>query len=98
MIQRIVLVKFKNEYATVIERQKFVQYTRVVLATMKGVRSVTAGLPADERAMSWDLSITITVDSMNDVLALRDCPLHQDYAINQLAPRMASHEAWNFEI
>jgi len=98
MIQRIVLVKLKADYATTVERNKIVEHSQNVLPTMRGVISAMAGFPADERARAWDLSITVVLETIADVSSLRECPIHQLYSRECLGPRMECHEAWNFDV
>lgn len=99
MVQRIVLVKLTEKYASDEERRRVAAHTRDVLVMLPGVEGLSVGVPADEAAeASWDLSITLTFASVAAVETYRVHPAHREYVDEYLKPRMEVIKAWNFEI
>ena len=99
MIQRIVLFKLKDEYCNDAARAEFVKRTRADLGALSQVRSVTVGSPADEASeASWDIAITVSFDSMDDVKAYIPDPAHRAYVDGYASPKIEVRKAWNFEI
>ena len=99
MIQRIVLFKLKDEYCNDAARAEFVERTRADLGALSQVRSVTVGAPADEASeASWDIAITVSFDSIDDVKAYIPDPAHRAYVDGYASPKIEVRKAWNFEI
>ena len=99
MIQRIALFKLNAENAQGGPRAQIAARTREVLAGLPQVRAIEVGLPADEAAeRSWDLSIVLRFDSLEDAEAFRVDPAHRAYADEYMRPRVEVVKAWNFEI
>jgi len=99
MIQRIVLFKLKNEYCNEAAREEFAERTRRDLGALSQVRDVKVGVPADEASeASWDISITVVFDSMEDVKAYIVDPDHRAYVDDYASPKIEVRKAWNFEI
>ncbi|MGD8317009.1 MAG: Dabb family protein [Myxococcales bacterium] len=97
MIERIVLFKLKDEYGNDASRAEFAERTRADLGALKSVRDVSVGIPADEASeASWDISIVVRFDSMDDVQRYIDDPLHRAYVDDYAAPRIQVRKAWNF--
>ncbi len=99
MIQRIVLFKLKDEYCNDDARAAFAERSRADLGALSRVRSVQVGVPADEASeASWDIAITVTFDSMEDVKAYIVDPAHRAYVDGYASPKIEVRNAWNFEI
>ncbi|KPK14949.1 MAG: hypothetical protein AMJ62_11290 [Myxococcales bacterium SG8_38] len=99
MIERIVLFKLKEEHCNDAARAEFAERTRNDLGALKGVRSVSVGVPADEASeASWDISIVVRFDSMDDVRRYISDPEHRAYVDGYAAPRIEVRKAWNFEV
>ena len=99
MIQRIVLFKLKDEYCNDHARAEFAERTRKDLGALSQVRGVTVGVPADEASeASWDIAITVSFDSMDDVKAYIVDPAHRAYVDVYATPRIEVRKAWNFQI
>ena len=97
MIQRIVLFKLKEEYCNDAARAEFAERTRTDLSALPQVRSVTVGVPADEASeASWDISIVVRFDSMQDVQQYIADPAHRAYVDNYATPQIEVRKAWNF--
>lgn len=99
MIERIVLFKLKDEYCNDAARAEFAERTRTDLGTLGCVRSVSVGVPADEASeASWDISIVVRFDSMDEVRRYIDDPDHRAYVDGYAAPRIEVRKAWNFHV
>jgi heme-degrading monooxygenase HmoA len=97
MIERIVLIKFKEE--AVEEREEVAAEAREAIEGVPGVTGVTVGVPADENAEGkWDLSIVVRFDRLADVEPYRVHPRHRDLVENVLQSRVEVIKAWNFRI
>ncbi|MDH3654881.1 MAG: Dabb family protein [Myxococcales bacterium] len=97
MIDRIVLFKLKDEYCNDAARAAFAERTRRDLSALERVRSVTVGVPADEASeASWDISIVVRFDSMEDVQQYIVDPAHRAYVDGYAMPRIEVRKAWNF--
>lgn len=92
MIQRFCFAKLlDDEVAT---RTELAQLLRARFET--GGAAVVVGLPADDSAVRWDLSIVITAATLADWHALAARPAIVG-AFEELAARAAVIKAWTFE-
>ena len=99
MIQRIVLFKLKDEYCNDAAREEFAARTRKDLEALPQVRGVDVGVPADAASeASWDISISVRFESMDDVQAYIVDPAHRAYVDGYAMPRIEVRKAWNFHI
>jgi len=99
MIQRIVLIKFKDDYANEAGRTAAVEHTRRVFSNLPHVREFSVGTPSDKASgAAWDLCIQARFDDMDSVEAYGVQPDHADYVRDYLNPRAAVKKAWNFQI
>ncbi len=99
MIERIVLFKLKSEYCNDAARAEIAERTRRDLGALQNVRSVSVGVPADEPAeKSWDLSVVVRFDTLEDVNAYVVDPAHRAYVDNYMRDRIELLKAWNFRI
>jgi len=99
MIERIVLIKLKDECCTDAEREEIARYSVQALKGLLGVRSLLVGTPADEAAAkSWDISITLHFDSLEAAEQFRTDPAHRSYVDDYLRTRMEVIKAWNFKV
>jgi len=97
MIERVVLYKLKNEYCNDASRAEIAKRTRAALATLPSVRSVSVGVPADEASnASWDISIVVRFDTMEDLQKYMVDPAHRAYVDQYASPRIEVRKAWNF--
>jgi hypothetical protein len=97
MIERIVLIKVKDEYCTDAAREETAAHTLAALEGLPGLGSVHVGVPADEASgKSWDLSIVLHFDSLRAAEQFRTNPEHRSYVDDYLRPRMEVIKAWNF--
>jgi len=97
MVERIVLFKLKDQYCNAASRTEFAERTRADLGALDDVRAVTVGIPADEASeASWDISIVLQFDSMEDVERYIVDPAHRAYVDNYATPRLEVRKAWNF--
>lgn len=99
MIERIVLFKLKDEYANEAARRDIAAHTAEVVGRLPGVKGVSVGVPADaSSAKSWDLSVVVRFDSMDDVRPYAVHPDHRKYVDEYMRPRMEVVKAWNFSV
>jgi hypothetical protein len=97
MIERVVLFKLKDEYCNDAARAEIAARTRADIGTLKNVRSVSVGVPADEPTeKSWDLSLIVCFDTLEDVDAYMIDPEHRAYVDNYMHERVELIKAWNF--
>ena len=99
MIERFVFFKLKDEYCNDAARAEFAERTRADLSALQHVLSVTVGVPADEASeQSWDISIVLQFDSIEDVQKYIIDPAHRSYVDNYATPRIEVRKAWNFRV
>jgi hypothetical protein len=99
MIERMVFFKLKDEYSNDAARAEFAKRTRADLSALQDVRSVTVGVPADEASeRSWDISIVVRFDSVDDLQNYMVDPAHRSYVDNYATPRIEVRKAWNFRV
>jgi len=99
MIERYVFLKLKDADSTSDGRREVIDHTREVLPKIPGVRSVAVGEPADGHAVaSWDVSIVVRFDKIEDVEPYRLHPDHRAYVDTFLKPRLEVIKAWNFDL
>ncbi|MGB8332216.1 MAG: Dabb family protein [Polyangiales bacterium] len=97
MIERIVLYKLKAQYCNDSSRAEIAERTRADLGALRSVRAVSVGVPADAAsAASWDISIVVRFDTMDDVQEYMVDPAHRAYVDDYAAPRIEVRKAWNF--
>ena len=97
MIERIVLVKLKDEHTTADRLGEIASHCREVMTGVTGVTSVSIGTPADEAsAGSWDLCFVVRLDSIDDVGPYAADPAHRELVDEYLKPRWEIVKAWNF--
>ncbi|MFT7623647.1 MAG: hypothetical protein ACI9WU_002830, partial [Myxococcota bacterium] len=97
MIQRIVLIKLEDAFATPEHRAEVAAHTRAVFPTIPQVKAVTVGTPADQKAVdSWDLTICVQMDSVDAYHQYAVHPIHRAYVDDYLKPKLACLKAWNF--
>jgi len=97
MIERIVLYKLKEEFCSASARAEIAARTRAVLGALRNVRAVSVGVPADEASQaSWDISIVVQFDTLDDVQKYMDDPQHRAYVDDYASSRIEVRKAWNF--
>lgn len=99
MIDRVVLVKLKKEFANPAARAEIAERALAELRPLPGVVSVTAGGPGDAAAeASWDVNITVRFANDADFAVYRAHPDHRRFADEYLAPRAEVRKAWSFAV
>ncbi|MGB8225049.1 MAG: Dabb family protein [Polyangiales bacterium] len=97
MIERIVLYKLKDQYCNDSSRAEIAERTRADLGALQSVRAVSVGVPADEASeASWDISIVVQFDTMDDVQKYMVDPDHRAYVDEYASARIEVRKAWNF--
>ena len=92
MIDRFTFIKLLD--GEVGQREVIAAEVRGALAAIAGEGRVSVGLPADDSAARWDLSIVIRAD---DVAAWRAIEARVAAVIDaRIAPRAAVVKAWTF--
>jgi hypothetical protein len=98
MIERVVLIKLKPEYATDEHRRAIAQSTATMLPGAEGVRALRVAVAADSRTRrEWDVCIEVVLDDIEAVERYRLDPVHRSYADEYLAPFKQKIHVYNFE-
>jgi hypothetical protein len=99
MIERIVLLKMKEEFATEEALAELVQRSRDVLPGLPGVVTCSVGLAADKKSSDhWHISLFVRFESLDDLPTFAAHPEHRSYVDDLIRPRLASIAAYNFEV
>ncbi len=99
MIERVVLFKLKDAYATPDARAEIAAHSRQALQGLAGVVSCSVGVPADAPSeKSWDLSLVLHFESLSAVDAFRQDPAYREYVDEYMRPRVEVEKAWNFNV
>lgn len=99
MIQRVVVIKLKDEYCNDEDRAAAAAYSREVLATVPGVVGLSVGTPGDAPTLrSWDLMLLLRFDDIDAVESYRAHPVHRKYVDVFLKPMLEVIKVWNFEL
>lgn len=99
MIQRVVVVKFHDQWSSPQGRAEAAAYTHEVFAKIPGIKGYQVGLPADEHChQAWDMCLTVQFDDVAAVEAYAVEPTHHRYVHEWLIPRAAARKAWNFDL
>ena len=98
MIERVVLIKLKPEYATEAQRAAVVETTRTTLPQAEGVRALRVAMAADARTKrEWDVCIEVVLDDLDAVERYSVDRLHRAYGDVFLKPMLATIRVYNFE-
>ncbi|MCA9531541.1 MAG: Dabb family protein [Myxococcales bacterium] len=98
MIDRVVLYKLRDELTTDEARAEIAAHARVALRSLPGVRDLRVGVPADEAsAKSWDLSLVLRFDTLDDLEPYRTDAAHQAF-VAYMAERAVVSKRWNFAV
>ena len=99
MIQRIIMVKLKDEWATPAGRAEVAAHSRAVMGGLKTILGVDVGTPADDAATrSWDLSLVVRLASAADLPGYISEPAHKAYVEDYLSPKAIVKKVWNMKI
>ena len=99
MIQRVVAIKLKDNYASVEDRAQVAAMSREVLGAVPGVRSIEVATPADfATEKSWDVLLLLRFDDLEAVDVYRAHENHRQYMDVFLRPMLAVIKVWNFEL
>jgi hypothetical protein len=99
MIERIVLLKLSQDFATPHARHAVAEHSRQVLPRLPGVLEAHVGVAADDRTVAtWDLSLVLRFDSIDDIPPYAAHPDHRAYVDQYLRPKLESLVAYNFEV
>lgn len=97
MIQRLVIVRLKEEYRSDAKRREVAEYSQKTLQAAPQVRQLKVATAADDKTLEeWDLLLAIGLDSLDDLEPFRVDPIHREYVDDYLRPKMAQIKAWNF--
>lgn len=98
MIERVVLIKLKPDYATDEQRAAVARTTRTTLPDAQGVLALRVATPADARTRNeWDLCIEVVFDDLEAVERYRTDRVHRAYVDVFLRPMMEKIRVYNFE-
>lgn len=97
-VERIVLLRLRDEYASGEALAEVAERSREVLPKLPGVLDCRVGIAADERtAASWHLALVLRFASAADIPPYAAHPDHRSYVDDFLRPRLAAIVAHNFE-
>lgn len=94
MITRFCFIRLGAEHATDLGRADAVADVQR-LAAIPGI-TLAAGTPADASAASWDLAITVTAASLDDLAAAMASPVWTTFFDDYLTSRAVVVKAWSF--
>jgi hypothetical protein len=98
VIERVVLIKLKPEYANDAQRAAIAEATATTLRDAAGVRALRVCTAADARTRrEWDVCIEVVLDDLDAVERYRVDPVHRAYADVFLKPLMDRIRVYNFE-
>lgn len=98
MIERVVLIKLKPEYATDDRLAEIAQTTLTTLRDAEGVRALRVATAADARTRrDWHICIEVVLDDLDAVERYRVDRVHRAYADVFLKPMLARIYVYNFE-
>ncbi|MCO4768674.1 MAG: Dabb family protein [Deltaproteobacteria bacterium] len=98
MIERLVLLSLRPDFATPDGRAEVVARAEEVIATLPQVLEVAGSAAADERtAGAWDVCLRIHFASLDDVAAYLPEAKHRALVDDFLTPRIDALKAFNFE-
>lgn len=99
MIQRVVAIKLKDQYANAEDRAQVAAMSLEVLGAVPVVRSIEVGTPADfATEKSWDVLLLLRFDDLAAVDVYRGHENHVRYMDTFLRPMLAVIKVWNFEL
>ncbi len=97
MIERVVLIKLKPEYANPEHCSTIAETTATTLQSAAGVRALRVAIASDGRTRrEWDLCIEVVFDDMDAVEHYRTDPVHRAYSDGFLRPMMEKIHVYNF--
>lgn len=99
MIERILLLKLKDEHATPTGREAARAYSATMLRGLPRLRSLRVGVPADADAeKSWDLAVVLGYDALDGVEASAEHPDFARWWDELVNAKAIVTKAWNFEV
>lgn len=98
MIERVVLVKLRAEFATADQLAAIARTTETTLRDAEGVRALRVATAADARTRKdWHLCIEVVLDDLAAVERYRVDRVHRSYADVFLKPMQEKIHVYNFE-
>jgi hypothetical protein len=94
LIERFCFVKLADE--EVARREEIAAYVRAELVAVAGDANVSVGLPADDSAARWDLSIVIRAEDLMAWHRIKTAPSVRAILDEYLPARAAVVKAWTF--
>jgi antibiotic biosynthesis monooxygenase (ABM) superfamily enzyme len=98
VIERFMFVKLASGFSNEQVRTELAAEAHRVISAVPGVLEVSAGVPADDHATVWDLSIRVRFGSYEAVTAYVADPGHRQWVDDRLRPRAEVIKFWNFRI
>ena len=96
MIERHHYFKLKAAFANPEGRRDLAAKLAAGLPGLTGVEQVVVGLPADDDALVWDVSLRLDFASLAAVAAYREDPAHRAFVAAEVAPKIEIKKVWNF--
>jgi hypothetical protein len=98
VIERVVLIKLKPQYATTDQLAAVAEATATTLRDAEGVRALRVATAADGRTRrDWHLCIEVVLDDLDAVERYRVDRVHRTYADVFLKPMQEKIHVYNFE-
>lgn len=99
MIERVVMIKLKEEFTTPNRLAEVIDESTRVLKGLNQVVQAKVGHAADEdTAGDWDLVLLVRFEDIEDLGPYAKDPDHRSYVDDFLMPRLAAIQAHNFAI
>lgn len=95
MIERYCFARLSGEAASHDQRRAILAELRAQLADVPGVAGLTLGIPADDSAARWDLSIVVRFETLGGYEAAAASERWRG-AFAALTARAVVIKAWNF--
>ena len=96
MIERHHYFKLKAAFANPEGRRDLAAKLAAGLPGLTGVEQVVVGLPADDDALVWDVSLRLDFALLAAVAAYREDPAHRAFVAAEVAPKIEIKKVWNF--
>lgn len=97
-IDHYCFVRLRDDHATADGRAAIAAHLRATLAGAPEVVAVAAGVPADDSAASWDVSLVIRVADLDAWRRLAARPAIAALLDDWLPARAVVVKAWNFAV
>jgi len=96
MVERFFFIRLADEHAAA--RREVAARLREVLAAQPAVIAVTTGVPADDSAASWDVSVVVRCPDLGAWQAVAAAPEVRTLLDDWLPARAKVVKGWTFDV